>query len=136
LGQAQGLIQALMGGIRAIPEEMGRMAREGAPSARFQQLHGLAEELRTGMLGQAPASAAAQAPASDPLVVWAPHDHDPESYVQEDGGDAETSSVGARYVLDIAPDAIHKAGESGGGPYQVLFPDAAIDAPLRGDEDY
>src|SRR5436309_3059403 len=80
LGQAQGMIQALLGGVRAIPDEMGRMAGEGAPSERFQQLHGLAEELRGGLLRQGPAPAGTRAPASDPLVVWPPHDDDPDAY--------------------------------------------------------
>jgi hypothetical protein len=34
------------------------------------------------------------------------------------------------YHLAIAPDYYHKYGVSGGAPYEIAFPDLAIDAPL------
>lgn len=33
-------------------------------------------------------------------------------------------------TIDIAPDALHKANISGGGPYAIIVPDAAVDAHL------
>jgi hypothetical protein len=38
------------------------------------------------------------------------------------------------YALRLAPDAIHKANHSGGGPTQILIPNPAIDAPLISDD--
>jgi hypothetical protein len=38
------------------------------------------------------------------------------------------------FALRLAPDAIHKANHSGGGPTQILFPNPAIDAPLISDD--
>jgi hypothetical protein len=34
------------------------------------------------------------------------------------------------YYLPIAPDIFHKAGVSGGAPYEVVVPDAGLDCPL------
>jgi hypothetical protein len=38
------------------------------------------------------------------------------------------------YSLRLAPDAVHKANHSGGGPTQILFPNPAMDAPLISDD--
>ena len=38
------------------------------------------------------------------------------------------------YGLRLAPDAVHKANHSGGGPTQILFPNPAVDAPLISDD--
>lgn len=37
----------------------------------------------------------------------------------------------AHYVLDIAPDYYHKSNVSGGAPYCIILPNAAIDASFE-----
>ena len=66
---------------------------------------------------------------SDPLVVE-PYfmDLEVDSDDEEDDSDSHT--------VMIAPDATHKTNHSGGSPYCIHIPDAAVDAPLDGDEDY
>lgn len=38
------------------------------------------------------------------------------------------------YTLELAPDAITKSNQSGGGPTEIMFPNPAIDAPLISDD--
>jgi hypothetical protein len=66
---------------------------------------------------------------SDPLVVE-PYFMDLEDDSDDDEDDSESHTV------MIAPDATHKTNHSGGSPYCIHIPDAAVDAPLDGDEDY
>jgi hypothetical protein len=73
---------------------------------------------------------------SDPLVVE-PYFQDLEDDIGDDEDPGETvMERSAPYDAIIAPDAIHKTNQSGGGPYFIAFPNSAIDAPLCGDEDY
>jgi hypothetical protein len=66
---------------------------------------------------------------SDPLVV--------EPFFGEEDGEDEGDGDGAEpFEVMIAPDPVHKTGHSGGEPYCIQFPDPAIDALFRGDEDY
>jgi len=71
---------------------------------------------------------------ADPLVVDPPA-REPESLylnlVYEKTGKEITDPP---YTLELAPDAIHKANQSGGGPTEILFPNPAIDAPLLSDD--
>lgn len=53
-----------------------------------------------------------------------------ESYVEVDG--PEEAGL---FAIPIAPDALHKANVSGGGPYGLLFPNNGMDGLLlEGDE--
>jgi hypothetical protein len=76
---------------------------------------------------------------SDPLVVE-PYFADDEDEMDDSDDDEPGGEVGtdgpARHEALIAPDPIHKTGHSGGGPYTIRFPDASVDALLRGDEAY
>jgi hypothetical protein len=71
---------------------------------------------------------------SDPLVVE-PYFGDLEDHLEVGDEDAGQAEPGSSSVI-IAPDPIHKTNQSGGEPYSIEFPDPAVDAPLRGDEDY
>jgi hypothetical protein len=66
---------------------------------------------------------------SDPLVFEPFFGEEDGNYDEDDGGPEP-------FEVMIAPDPVHKTGHSGGGPYCIQFPDAAIDAVFRGDEDY
>lgn len=62
----------------------------------------------------------------DPLFVY-PLDEE----LADDCLDIDNLGYGEEpYRIAIAPDYYHKYGISGGGPYEVAFPDPAIDAPL------
>jgi hypothetical protein len=65
---------------------------------------------------------------SDPLVVE-PYFQDLEDDMDddEDAGEAGTEE----YDVIIAPDAVQKTGQSGGGPYLISFPNPAVDAVLE-----
>ena len=71
---------------------------------------------------------------ADPLVID-PFENHPLSFyldlVYEYTGEEISDPP---YALRLAPDAIHKANHSGGGPTQILFPNPAIDAPLISDD--
>lgn len=58
---------------------------------------------------------------SDPLCVYRPID----DTIHVDEGHTR---------LDIAPDSMHKANFSGGGPMRITLPDPAADAPLVSDD--
>ncbi len=67
---------------------------------------------------------------SDPLVVYpieaARSDYEDWCYaVDERGAEA------GRFGIQIAPDYIHKDNESGGSPYTIFVPNAAIDGVLE-----
>jgi hypothetical protein len=138
--QMRPLIQGLMGGVREVQEEAGKMmTRGGPPSERFQQLNRFAEELHGRMQRGASEQPGRKDPVSDPLVVWPPDSDDPDDYrffgdASEQDEDAEDWH--GRYAIDIAPDVLHKANTSGGDPYQVIFPNAAADARIEGAEEY
>ncbi len=71
-------------------------------------------------------------PDADPLVILPCLE---EEVVPLDQMKPRPAGLGSalRYTLRLAPDTIIKAGESGGDPTEVYFPDPAIDAPLHGD---
>jgi hypothetical protein len=71
---------------------------------------------------------------SDPLVVE-PYFQDQEEDMEGDD-DMEGADQTGPFEAMIAPDPIHKTNHIGGDPYCIQFPDPAIDATLRGDEDY
>lgn len=61
---------------------------------------------------------------SDPLVVFS------SDYVLEYN---EDNWYRYQYLLDISPDDYHKAGVSGGPPYQIKLPNVCADGPLHGE---
>lgn len=71
---------------------------------------------------------------ADPLVIH-PVETAPHSFyldlVYEYTGEEISDPP---YGLWLAPDAVHKANHSGGGPTQILFPNPAIDTPLISDD--
>jgi hypothetical protein len=83
---------------------------------------------------QRPAASPGPEVDSDPLVVE-PYFLDLEDGLEEGDEDAGLAEPGSHSVL-IAPDPIHKTNQSGGEPYAIDFPDPAVDALLRGEEDY
>jgi hypothetical protein len=62
----------------------------------------------------------------DPLVVYAASDALKEWIAEEQGGEPE---------LIIAPDALHKSGDSGGGAYTVETPELRADGRFLADDD-
>jgi len=75
---------------------------------------------------------------ADPLVIQVEGSHDPESRIQdyfanewEQWRDDETDSTRGPFILDLAPDNLHKANVSGGPPYGMLLPDACADGLFR-----
>lgn len=72
---------------------------------------------------------------SDPIAITPPDSDELESYEIDVSFDTENidedGQIITPYSLEIAPDEVHKAGYSGGGPYEIYFPDLAIDAPLQ-----
>jgi hypothetical protein len=70
---------------------------------------------------------------SDPLVFEPFFGEEDGNYDEDDG---ENSGGPEPFEVMIAPDPVHKTGHSGGQPYCIQFPDPAIDAVFRGDEDY
>src|SRR5262249_13276226 len=84
---------------------------------------------------QGPVAAEQPDVASDPLVVE-PYFQDLEDMADEvDERETEIAGTPAHHVI-IAPDAIHKPNQSGGDPYCIRFPDAAVDAPVEGIENF
>jgi hypothetical protein len=81
---------------------------------------------------QRPVAVAQPEVDSDPLVVE-PYFGDLEDNLDEDESDDD---AGESHAVIIAPDPVHKTNQSGGEPYCIRFPDPAVDAPLRGEEDY
>jgi hypothetical protein len=71
---------------------------------------------------------------TDPLVVEL-YFGDLEDNMDEGEKNEEGMDEGPFQAV-IAPDAVHKTGQSGGLPYSIAFPDPAVDALLLGEEDY
>jgi len=65
----------------------------------------------------------------DPLVVEFPMD-----YVWSEHAewliDRGTEWDRGQFTIDIAPDYLHKANVSGGGPYAMVVPDLGVDGPV------
>ena len=136
LGGAMSLGKELMRRVGELQEEAARLMHSGdAPSDRFLSHQRLADELERQMRARACAATAGHELASDPLVIWAPARDELEYYRDLGDPDAPDSldedGWNGRYTLEIAPDASLKSGYSGGACYQVGFPDAAADAPVR-----
>lgn len=75
---------------------------------------------------------------ADPLVVQIEGSHQPESSIRdyftsewEQWSDDAESSTRGPFILDVAPDRLHKANVSGGRPYGFLAPDACADGLFR-----
>src|SRR5262249_47227248 len=132
--QIMGLLNQV---VRQNTTEASRLREEGGPPAeRLQQMRGLAEELQANMQRSATGRTEGQGPTSDPLVIWTPPDDDLDAFRFWDDAEAEEAAEAetwpGRYAIDIAPDDLHKANISGSDPYQVLFPNPAIDARIEG----
>ncbi|MDF1503438.1 hypothetical protein [Roseisolibacter sp. H3M3-2] len=135
LGDVMATARALMERAMQTQRETDRMIEQGGdPSPLLQANLALAGSLQARLAAPRPDGARDDAPASDPLVVWAPEDDDPEAFREfgdpDDPDARDEEGWTGRYVLDIAPDACHKANTSGGGPYQIAFPDPGADAPV------
>lgn len=75
---------------------------------------------------------------ADPLVIQAEGSHYPESSVQdfftsewEQWRDDSDNLNRGPFVLDLAPDRLHKANVSGGAAYGIVLPDACADGLFR-----
>lgn len=138
LGGAMSAARELMQRALQTQQETDRMVREGRdPSDLLRANYALAESLQARMLApgaDAPGGDMTAAPVSDPLVVWAPDDDDAAAYRELGDPDApaarDADGWTGRYVIDVAPDACHKANQSGGGSYAIAFPDPGADAPI------
>jgi len=77
--------------------------------------------------------------SADPLVIQAEGSHHPEWLIQDHFTDkwkqwhdhAEGDPEWGPFILDLAPDHLHKANVSGGGPYGMRLPDACADGLFR-----
>ena len=137
-GDAMATLRALMQRVVQTQQESARLMDEGgAPSETLRANHALAEALQARMFtphADGPPATAREAPASDPLVVWAPHDDDVDEL--RDIGDPDDPDAQdeegwtGRYAIDIAPDVFHKANVSGGDAYRIAFPDAGADCAV------
>ncbi len=67
---------------------------------------------------------------TDPLVVEAPIDYILTEYEDWEADQGSEWDTGAPFRVDIAPDFLHKADVSGGGPYAIEVPSELVDAPL------
>jgi hypothetical protein len=66
----------------------------------------------------------------DPLEVRAPTEYILSEYEQwEEDRDAD----GDPFLVDLAPDYLHKADVSGGAPYSMTVPNGGVDGPLLGE---
>jgi hypothetical protein len=75
---------------------------------------------------------------ADPLVIQAEGSHYPESSVHdfftsewEQWRDDSDNLNRGPFVLDLAPDRLHKANVSGGAAYGIVLPDACADGLFR-----
>jgi hypothetical protein len=110
-GQVQQLV-ALVGplplSLRAWWEIVGGLSLQGAFADTWDHPEGL--------------------PMTDPLMIRSVDETlDEIADAQKHGHWQEWHDQG---LLDLAPDIYHKAKTSGGGPYQMRFPDRRADAPL------
>jgi hypothetical protein len=118
---------------RSLLDEVVRGIKTGQPrSPRVQAgvaaSRKLLEQVQRPQLGEHPDV------ESDPLVVE-PYFQDLEEELEQ-GEDESGQEDSGSFQAIIAPDATHKTNHSGGSPYCIRFPDAAVDAPLEGDENY
>jgi hypothetical protein len=118
----QGLLQQVVQGIRT------RQARSPEVAAGARAAQQFIEAM------QRPTACPVPVVKSDPLVVE-PYFGDLEDGLEESDEDAGQADPGSHSVI-IAPDPVHKTNQSGGEPYVIEFPEPAVDAPLRGEEDY
>jgi hypothetical protein len=124
------LLESVALGQRLLGEVLERM-RTGQPrSANLAAGVRASREFLEGL--QRPAPFPGPEVESDPLVVE-PYFKDLEDDVDEEEEDADEAGL---FDVWIAPDLVHKTGQSGGEPYSISFPDPAVDARLLGDEEY
>ena len=71
---------------------------------------------------------------SDPLVINPLSDPPLPFYIDLAFDWDQEEVTGPPYAVWLAPDAIHKANLSGGGPTMLLVPNPAMDAPLISDQ--
>ena len=71
---------------------------------------------------------------SDPLVIDPLRNPPPSFYADLIFNDTGEDTSDPPYTIWLAPDAIHKANQSGGGPTQIMVPNPAMDAPLISDD--
>jgi hypothetical protein len=121
------LLQSVALGQRLLGEVLQRMKTGQPRSADLAAGVRASREFLEGL--QRPASLPGPALESDPLVVE-PYFKDLE---EEDSEDADEAGP---FDVWIAPDPVHKTGQSGGEPYSIGFPDPAVDARLLGEENY
>jgi hypothetical protein len=134
VGDAMRAARELMRRMFEVQADTERLATGVAPSARLLDDERLAASLAP-LLGPRDAGAEGGGPlASDPLVVWAPERDEIAMYHElgdpDDARALDDDGWTGRYVVEIAPDACHKANTSGGAPYQIAFPEPAADAPV------
>ena len=138
--------QSLALGFQLLQELAGNSVTKGDPS-RLEKLGAFSKDLAsTYSLQIGPSQPAKPVPAqpeakkssekpdvlSDPLVIefdLFDTDIDPEELEDSDYKDPETGL----YRLEVAPDPLHKANYSGGGPAEFLIPNYSIDGELRVD---
>jgi len=136
LGNAMSLARELMRRVQEVQEDSAKMIAEGGEMPeRLRANHQLAQGLQLRMAARSDAAnQVEQGPVSDPLVVWAPYDDDLEELRElgdpDDPEARDEEGWTGRYVIDIAPDVHHKSNYSGGGPYQIAFPDPGADAAV------
>ena len=125
LDNASAMIRELSRRMAQVQEDAARMMTEGGPpSERFLANQDLAASLAAGM--QAPPARDPMAEvASDPLVVWPP-ERDDAGYYREFGDPDDETALDedgwtGRHAIEIAPDVCHKANQSGGAPYAIVF---------------
>jgi hypothetical protein len=75
---------------------------------------------------------------ADPLVIQIEGSHFPESPIQdhftstwEQWRDDDEDPMRGAFILELAPDRLHKANVSGGAPYGIVLPDVSADGLFR-----
>ena len=147
MGDFMALARQLTQRLQEVREDTARAHDEGKVPERLRANAQLAEAMFAGLAGPPGLRAGAQADqpgaaseaasrdvVSDPLVVEAPAYDDLEEYRElgdpDDPGARDDEGWTGRYLLEFAPDALHKANISGDSPYAIAFPDPAADAPV------
>lgn len=67
---------------------------------------------------------------ADPLVVTAPTDYVLSEYEDWEEADRDSEWDRGPFVVDLAPDYLHKADVSGGSPYGMAVPNEGVDGPF------
>jgi len=127
------LRQAFADQARGAANEGGGMSDGTGLSERRERRRGLVLDLSRQLKRKSQTESTGSNVVSDPLVVEPMRGDDPDAYRYygpEDEAESDEDGWGGRYAVDIAPDAALKSGYSGGGPYQILLPNAAADVPL------